>query len=363
MPLTLADRRTSKRVALNLFAALSVLWIPAAFIGCTGGTTIAEDADDESEQVPMDEQLRAHVETLCADGPGGRSRTKPEAFARAAGYIRDELAAHGFTDINDEFVPGYGSLAPNIYVDIPGDDRPDEVVIIGAHYDNVPDSPGADDNASAVAVTIELAGAHKRASDAGESFDRTVRYILFTNEEAPYFNQGEMASQHHADQSRARGERVTSMISVEMVGFFSDEPGSQRYPMGVNMPGLPDRGDFIAIVTRLEDAGLERTIARAFRSATDLPAIDAALPVQISAISWSDHSSFWARGIPAAMVTDTSFLRNPYYHQPTDTPDTLDYERMTQVFDGLVAVVRTLATIDAEADDPAASTNGDPASP
>lgn len=294
----------------------------------------------------MSQQLRHHVEELCVDGFGGRSRERPGPYARAAEYIHSQLRHAGFSndEIIEEYVPGFEELAPNIYVEVPGGSASDEVVIIGAHYDNIMETPGADDNASAVAVTMELAEWHRKAFERGERFDRRVRYILFTNEEPPYFRTDQMGSLVHARGARARGELVYAMIAVEMVGYFSDEPGSQTYPDGLSMPGLPNRGNFVAVVTRLEDSGLEHRFAEAFRRNTDLPIIAAAFPAETSGISWSDHASFWEEGIPAAMITDTSFLRNPHYHEPTDTPDTLDYERMAEVFAGMQAVVRELAT-------------------
>ncbi len=316
-------------------------------LGCAGDAVGARSGSNAERlmEMPMPERLRHHVEVLCADGPGGRTRAQPEAYARAASYIEETLRGAGFAEVEREYVPGYEGLAPNLIVELAGEGAADEMVVIGAHYDNIEETPGADDNASAVSVTLELARDHLRRHRAGDRDERTVRYAFFTNEEMPYFSTGDMGSQHHANSARERGEEITAMISVEMVGYFSDEPGSQRYPTGVELPGLPDRGNFIAIVTRLEDAGLERRIAASFGEASELPIVPAALPTFVRGVTHSDHASFWRADYPAAMLTDTSFLRNPHYHMPTDTPDTLDYERMAEVYEGMLAVVRDLARV------------------
>ena len=294
--------------------------------------------------LPAQDRLESHVVALCADGPGARHRGRLDAYARAEAYLVGQLEAIGLADVEREYVPGYEDLAPNLIVEAPGATLPDEIVIIGAHYDSVEESPGADDNTSGVAVVIELARAHAEAIAAGEPFDRTVRYILFTNEESPYFMRGDMGSQVHAKRARAAGENITAMIAVEMVGYYSDEPGSQTYPMGLG-EGLPDTGDFLAIVTRLgKDGGLEQDIAHGFRNASDLPVVAAAVPDFIRDIRRSDHGPFWAEGFTAAMVTDTSEFRNELYHTPDDTPDTLDYERMAAALAGMAGAVRELAS-------------------
>jgi hypothetical protein len=330
-------------------AALMMLTLFVCAAGCAQSTSTEPSFAD----LPPRDRLESHVVELSKAGSGARHRSRPDAYAEAVAYLTQQLASVGLGDVHREYVPGYEDFGPNLYVEVAGSTLADEIVVIGAHYDSVDESPGADDNASGVAVVIELARAHAVALARGDRFGRTVRYILFTNEESPYFNTGDMGSQVHARRARADGQNIVAMIAVEMVGYFSDEPGSQRYPMGVSgeMLGgeLPDVGNFIAVVARLgEDAGLEREIAEAMRSASDLPVVPAALPGFIWHIRRSDHGPFWSEGFRAAMVTDTSEFRNALYHTPEDTPDTLDYERMAEVLRGMQAAVRRLATADGD---------------
>lgn len=318
---------------------LALLVVP----GCAGLGTRVDQPDTEFAAMPARDRLESHVVALCADGPGGRHRDRPEAYARAEAYLVEQLEALGVGDVEREYVPGYEGLAPNLFVQIGGvGAASEEIVVIGAHYDSVGESPGADDNASGVAVVIELARAHADAVEAGEPFDRTVRYILFTNEENPYFSRGEMGSQHHARRARQRGEQVSAMLAVEMVGYYSDVPGSQRYPIPV--PNAPEAGNFLAVVGRLGLGDPHMQVGDAFRGSSDLPLLSVGVPSSVRAIYRSDHSSFWAAGYPAAMITDTADFRSDLYHTQADTPDTLDYERMSQALDGLIGAVRALAT-------------------
>ncbi len=215
-----------------------------------------------------------------------------------------------------------------------------ELIVIGAHYDTVPTSPGANDNASAIAVLSALA---KRLS--GTRPTNTVRLVAFANEEPPFFTTSDMGSYAYAARCRERRESVGAMIALDGVGYFSDRPGSQHYPV----PGLgfyyPDRANFIGFVTRLRDRALLRRALKAFRSGTDLPVEGAALPSYVPGVYWSDHWSFWQQGYPGLLVTDTLPFRDPHYHSPTDIADRLDYSAMARVVEGVEAVVRTLAGI------------------
>ncbi len=211
-------------------------------------------------------------------------------------------------------------------------------IVVGAHYDTVPGSPGADDNASAVAVLIELAALMKDASP-------PLRFVAFANEELPYSHGEEMGSFAYAKRARGRGERVRAMFSLEMLGYYSDAPGSQRYPPLMRW-FYPDRADFIAFVG---DLGARRLVKRAhalFRKHSSFPSESLAAPSFIRGIRASDHWSFRMHGYPAIMVTDTAYNRNPHYHRASDTPDTLDYERMARVTLGLAGMLRELAAED-----------------
>jgi Zn-dependent M28 family amino/carboxypeptidase len=208
-------------------------------------------------------------------------------------------------------------------------------VVVGAHYDTVPGSPGADDNASAVAALIELAAMLGKER-------LPIRFAAFANEEEPHFMGPDMGSWVSAKRSRDRGEKLAAMLSLEMLGYYSDRPGSQRYPRPLGL-FYPDRGNYIAFVGDLGAFRLVRSCCSKFRANSPFPAEWLAGPAAIPGVTRSDHWSFRTLGFPAIMVTDTAYNRNPHYHKASDTPDTLDYGRMAQVTLGLAAMLKDLA--------------------
>ena len=208
-------------------------------------------------------------------------------------------------------------------------------IVVGAHYDTVPGSPGADDNASAVAVLIEL---QKMLSP-----ERLpIAFVAFVNEEMPYSYTLESGSFQCARRAKARGEPVRAMFSLEMLGYFSDEPGSQRYPWPLSLV-YPDRGNFVAFVGDLGARALVRRAIALFRKGSRFPSEGVAAPAALPGIRASDHWSFRLHGFPAIMITDTAYNRNPNYHRASDTPETLDYDRMARVTLGLASMLRELS--------------------
>lgn len=208
-------------------------------------------------------------------------------------------------------------------------------VVVGAHYDAAGPYPGADDNASGVAGLIELA--HIFSNDEP---DHPVELVAYCLEEPPFFFTREMGSYVHADSMRRRGVEVSLMMSLEMIGYFTDEPGSQRFPSFLLKPFYPSEGNFIAVVGKLFDRALVRRVRDAMRTASPLSVHSLNAPKIVPGVALSDHLSYWRCGFPAVMITDTAMYRNPNYHRPTDRPDTLDYERMAMVVDGVGAAVR-----------------------
>ena len=209
-------------------------------------------------------------------------------------------------------------------------------IVVGAHYDTVPGSPGADDNASGVAVLIELSRLFPGAG---------IRCVAFANEEVPYFLGPEMGSFAYARRSRERRETLRAMFSLEMLGCYREAPGSQHYPFPLGL-FYPDRGDFIAFVGDLGARRLVRRSLELFRKNSRFPAEGLAAPSIVPGVSWSDHWSFRRHGYPALMVTDTAFYRYPHYHLPSDTPEKLDYERMARLTMGLAGMLQELAQED-----------------
>lgn len=284
-------------------------------------------------KVALEAELRRDVEALAAAGP--RTVLIPANLRAAAAYIHDSFVRAGHRRPRRQEFSCQGMTCENIEVELPG--TTDEVVVIGAHYDTVPTSPGADDNGSGVAALLSMARSLVAARPA-----RTIRLVAFANEEAPHFSTPEMGSYVYAQRARARGERIVAMLSLETIGYYRDERGSQSYPPPLSA-FYPPRGDFIAFVGNLRSRRLVQQCARSFRKHARFPAEAAALPEWIEEIAWSDQWSFWQFGWPAIMVTDTAMFRNPHYHGPTDTPETLDYDRLARVVEGLTAVVSDLA--------------------
>ncbi len=335
----LASRRACLRL-LVVFAALALLALLAYArqLNMPGRPMTGPLPTLTSAQHATAERLRDDVISLCDAFPH-RSVFDPVTYNASADFLRAQLADTGL-DVHTEPVPGPIQDSRNISVEIRGTTAPEQVIIVGAHYDTEENTPGADDNASGVAAVLELA---RRLKDATP--DRTIRLILFANEEALHFGTPAMGSFLHARDAKARGEDVRAMISVEMIGYFDDTPGSQQYPKPLSLL-YPDTGDFIAVVGNLSSTTLTRRAARVMRDANTVPVYGAALPASVPGIAWSDHSSFWRHDYPAIMLTDTSFFRNPHYHTPRDTPDTLDYDRMARVLDAVEALVRDLASND-----------------
>lgn len=273
------------------------------------------------------EMLKKHVHVLAAE-IGERNVWRPPALAAAETYIEGQWRAQGYSVAAQRYtVEGVDSA--NLEVSIPGTSKPDEIIVVGAHYDSAQGSPGADDNASAVAALFEISRLF-----AGIRAARTLRLVAFVNEEPPFFFWGNMGSGIYAKAARRRGDDIRAMFSLEMLGYFSDARNSQHYPPLLRH-FYPDRGNFIGFVSNLRSRSLLKQAVAAFRRQSVFPAESAALPAWIPGVAWSDQLSFWRQGYRGVMVTDTAFYRNPYYHTPLDTPDRLDYARLASVTSGL----------------------------
>jgi Zn-dependent M28 family amino/carboxypeptidase len=225
----------------------------------------------------------------------------------------------------------------NLEVELQGTTAPQEIIVLGAHYDSVAGTPGANDNASGVAALLEIARLL-----AGKSHTRTLRLVAFANEEPPFFLTDEMGSQVYAARSRQRGEQIKAMLALETIGYYTDQPGSQHYPFPYGW-FYPDTGNFIGFVGNLSSWRLVRQALGAFRASTAFPSAGVAAPGWVMGVGWSDHGSFWKEGYPAIMITDTAFYRYRHYHAETDTPEKLDYPGLARVTRGLVEVAVALA--------------------
>jgi len=279
-------------------------------------------------------RMRSEVETLCsAFAP--RDHAHPENLDRAADFIASRLGETGAV-VERQFFEVRGIRNQNVTARFGPDAR--EVVVVGAHYDTAGDQPGADDNASGVAGVMELARLLSR-----EPLTSRVELVAFTLEEPPHFRTEHMGSAVHARSLAERGAEVRLMIAVEMIGFYSDAPESQEFPMAFLKVVYPSTGDFVAVVGKWGQGGTVCRVKRAMRASGGIPVYALNAPSGTPGADLSDHRNYWVRGWPAVMVTDTAFMRNERYHTMDDTPDTLDYERMALVVEALRGVVREFA--------------------
>lgn len=323
-------------VAAAAVAALALFLVVQPGVGPRPSTPPAADA----------QRLRDDVKRLSVDFYP-RSYDQPEQLDRVAAWLRAEFERAG-ARVSEQPVVVEGQAYRNVIARFGPEQGP--LRVIGAHYDSFADTgldsgdergysprthtPGADDNASGVAGLLELARMLGRSKP-----QHPLELVAYTLEEPPHFRSEHMGSAWHARALHAQGREVEYMLSLEMIGRFSDRRGSQTYPL----PGMhrlySDRGDFVAVVGRLGDFGLTRKVKATMAGATPLPVHSInAPPLLVQGVDFSDHLSYWREGYPALMIGDTAFLRSPRYHQAGDTYETLDYPRMAQVVQGVYAV-------------------------
>ena len=275
--------------------------------------------------------LKRHVEALSQTFHP-RSFEHHAKLAAAGDYVRQQLArSGGNVTVQSYRVDGRDYSNYSVRFGPAAGPR----LVIGAHYDSFEDTPGADDNASGVAGLIELArllGVNPPA--------QPVELLAYTLEEPPFFRTEHMGSARHVALLKQSGSPVRLMVALEMIGYFSDAPGSQGYPV----PGLgwiyPSAGNFIAVVGAFDDPLSTRYVKAALRSGSSLPVHSINAPAMLQGVDFSDHLNYWAAGYPAVMVTNTSFMRNHNYHTANDTAPTLDFRRMAEVVRGMYALAQ-----------------------
>lgn len=328
--------------AVLIFAAVAIasligfaLYCHAAMIRMPGASFSGSLPAPTESQQQLAAELRETVAHLASD-VGKRSIYHPRELAEAALYLKQQLGSLGYTVIDHSF-PSKGSLTPNLEATLKGASHPEEIIVVGAHYDTTQRSPGADDNASGCAAALSLA---KRFADKPQP--RTIKFVFFPNEELPTGGTPEMGSWIYAEKCKAAGDNIVAMLSLESIGYYTDAPDSQKYPPPLSSL-YPSTGNFVAFVSRYHDRALVKQCVRAFRESAQFPSEGAALPEFIRDIGRSDHFAFWRCGYPALMVTDTANFRNPHYHRATDTPETVDCDRMARVVEGLQQVITELA--------------------
>ncbi len=289
-----------------------------------------------AEETLLAENLRRHVVAVASRE---HNVFRPAELEAAAQYIERTLAALGYA-VSAQRYESAGVEVRNIETEVRGAGRAAEIIVVGAHYDSVVGAVGANDNGSGVAAVIELARLMR-----GDKVERTLRFVAFTNEEPPFFKTEQMGSRVYARRSKARGDNIVAMFSLETIGYYSDRRGSQRFPFPLGF-FYPSTGNFIAFVSNLSSRALLHEVLASFRRHAEFPAEGVAAPAFIPGVDWSDHWSFWKEGYPALMVTDTAPYRYPYYHTAQDTPDKVDYARLARVVTGLHRMLRELAQAD-----------------
>ncbi|MGJ8635246.1 MAG: M28 family peptidase [Phycisphaerales bacterium] len=337
------------------FCAVFLLMISTLMlsVGCNAPQQLSQNQPPMSVTDRLESDVRILTTTYADRNANNRGVLNDSGM-----WIASRFAEYGYA-VDLEPVPTtQGQRAFNVFTQITGTTYPDEIIVLGAHYDAEVNTPGADDNASGVAVLIELARRFAKNPQ-----QRTIRFIAYTNEEnsnsrdgrsAPgtspntHPNNNGMGSYFSAKNSKDRNENIIAMLSLEMLGFFSDEPNSQTYPFPRDMGEqlgmtLPTTGNFVGIVGRTADTPLIMQLAQSMTQANTIPIVAAPIPPMVTAIYRSDHANYWMQGYPAAMITDTSEYRNPHYHTPRDTIETLNFVKMAGCVDALEAAVRSLS--------------------
>jgi len=307
--------------------------IPVRFVPMLRNEVIIEKIEEEDKQ--MTDNLKKHVKILSED-IGERNFIQYQNLELSADYIKQEFEKYGYNP-QDQIYYLKGKSFRNIIATNKGRLQPEKTIIIGAHYDSVLGSPGADDNASGVAGLLELS---RLLSE--NIFDKTIKFIAFTNEEPPFFMSKNMGSYRYAEEARKNGEDILGMLCLESIGYYSDKDKSQSYPLGFSF-FYPDKGNFIVVVSNFNSRYLLKRIVKEFKEYSDFP-IESHVGFSIlaPAISFSDQWSFWKYGYKAVMITDTAFYRTPYYHTSEDTLDKINYQSLSYVIKGLYQTILEL---------------------
>jgi hypothetical protein len=306
----------------------------ASYADCPGNA-IGEDVfmiDMEKTAERLKDHLRMLTQTI-----GERSVLLPENLKKTQEYIETFYQGIGIP-VHCESYPYRNYTVANVVAEISFCDTPTKQYLVGAHYDSVVGTVGADDNASAIAVQLETAR-HLNLLKGNQELDLAVKFVSFTLEEPPAFGTRHMGSRVYAMKAWKQKEQIDGMICLEMVGYTCHDPGCQSYPFPLMFLDYPKQGNFIGIVGNLSSKGFTEALYRTFCRNPDLPVVKLTVPLGgylLPSVRLSDHSSFWDRGYQAVMITDTAFFRNPHYHRASDTMDRLNYGFMAQLVKSLL---------------------------
>ena len=312
-------------IFIVLIGVLVILIYPIVKIKMSSSVHLRADTFTDMEV----KRLYEHVEKLSVR-IGSRNFHEYDKLAQAENYIKEVLENTGCAYKLQSY-EYKGKIFKNIIVTLPGQGSDDGAVIIGAHYDTVLGTPGADDNASAVAVLLEICRLMRDHKPL-----RTLRFVFFTLEEPPLFRSRHQGSYVYASHLKENNEAVHAMLCLEMVGYFNSKEGGQTFPV----PGMSrlysSTPDFISIVGNLKSRALVEKVRDSIKRGSTINVEGIATVSYVPGVDFSDHRSFWKMGYPAVMITDTAFYRNPNYHRESDTIDTLDFVKMASLLKGLV---------------------------
>jgi len=285
----------------------------------------------------LPEVLQRDVAALIASGRGQhRSFSNVAALERAAAFISSQWEDAGFAVVEQPFEVT-GSTYKNLLISYGPTAAP--VVVVGAHYDVCGPQDGADDNASGVAALLALA---RRLASEQPQLHHRLELVAFALEEPPFFKTPHMGSVQHARSLTEDNATVTAMIALDLIGYFSDAPGSQRFPLPLMQLAYPSVGNFISVVGNLGNRRLVARVKTLMAASCAVPVFSISAPAIMPGIDLSDHQSYWQQGFPAVLITDTAMYRNPHYHLASDTVDTLDYPRMAEVVKGVYGAMIAL---------------------
>lgn len=331
--------RTFLRAHWKALAAIALLVVLALFTVTPGAAV--------SPQPSLALRLQTHVTAIASTEHNTATPARQEEAAR---YIEEVLQSEGYAIRRQAYRAG-GQKVRNIEVSVANVEahrKPARIFIVGAHYDSAPGAPGAKDNGSGTAAVLELA---RLLKDMRPSQGTEVKFVFFVNEEPPWLSgelRGEeMGSMQHARKLHDEGQTVERALVLETIGWYSQRRNSQKLPLGMEGrypdTAYADVGNFIAFVGTLESSRLVQDALSAFRAASDFPAHGLAVPAYVQGVTFSDHASYNRFGYPAIMITDTAFMRYPYYHTLDDTPDKVDYDSTARVLQGLARTITALA--------------------
>ncbi len=290
------------------------------------------NSEDNKLKKEIGKRSREIVSYLSVD-LGERTLRKYDNLNRARSYILDYFsdkcpAAH----ISEETYIVQDREVSNIVAEIPGYEQPERIILIGAHYDTVEDTPGADDNATAIAALLEI-----YRMLAQHRHKKTIRFVAFTLEEPPFFSTDQMGSMKYAEICRTREEQIELMIAFDMLGF-ANKKVRQEFPFSSIKGDFPPTGTYLTVVSFPSAAEFTYLWKKIYNGLTRDRIYEIIGPASIPGIALSDHSSFAKKGFPAILLTDTAFYRNKNYHAPTDTIDTINFKFLTA---NIIAIART----------------------